>query len=96
MAERVTREVIPLSINDGRAIVVDGQDATIPPGVSSQATGSVIKALAGVYPSRVLFIQDGTQWRRVADDEVVALANRQTYRTEAPPVFRSAPRLSFD
>ncbi len=96
LAERVTRDATPLSINDGRTIVVDGQDATIPPGVRRQCTGAAVKALAGVYPSRILFIQEGTQWRRVADDEVVTMANQQTYRTEAQPVFRSAPRLSID
>jgi|TARA_B100000315_G_C14572453_1_gene586292 hypothetical protein len=96
LAERVTRKVTPLSISDGRSIVVDGQDATIPPGVSNRCDGAAIKALAGVYHSRVLFIQEGSQWRRVADGEVVTMSKKQTYRTEAQPVFRSAPRLSID
>jgi hypothetical protein len=41
-------------------------------------------------------IQEGQHWRRLNDDEVVELADKQSYRTEEAPVFRSAPRLTVD
>jgi hypothetical protein len=77
--------------------VVNGRPALLPLGTGKQCTGAAIKALAGLYRGRILFIQGGQQWRRLNDDdEVVELADKQSYRTEEAPVFRSAPRLTVD
>ena len=97
LADRVRKEMPSMSLRDSRAIVVDGRQAELPLGVGNRCTGSAIKALAGVYRGRILFIQEGEQWRRVNDDQVVEMADKQSYRTEErPPDFRSAPRLTID
>lgn len=96
LAARVRKEMPSLRLSDGRSIEVDGQQAELPLGVRRSCTGAAIKALAGVYRGRILFIQEGEEWKRVNDEEVVEIADKQTYRTEERPVFRSAPQLTVD
>lgn len=96
LATRAHKDIASMRLSDSRSVVVDGQPAQLPLGIGKQCTGAAIKALAGVYRGRILFIQEGQQWRRLNDDEVVDLADKQSYRTEEAPVFRSAPRLTVD
>jgi hypothetical protein len=96
LATRVHKDIASMTLSDSRSIVVDGRPAQLPLGTGKQCTGAAIKALAGVYRGRILFIQEGRQWRRLNDDEAVELADKQSYRTEEAPVFRSAPRLTVD
>jgi hypothetical protein len=96
LASRVHKDIASMRLSDSRSIVVDGRPAQLPLGTGKQCTGAAIKALAGVYRGRILFLQEGQQWRRLNDDEVVELADKQSYRTEEAPVFRSAPRLTVD
>jgi hypothetical protein len=96
LASRAHQDIASLNLSDSRSIVVDGRPAQLPLGTGKKCTGAAIKALAGVYRGRILFIQEGQHWRRLNDDEVVELADKQSYRTEEAPVFRSAPRLTVD
>lgn len=96
LADRISKGTPALKLADGRALVVDGQNVELPMGSSERLTGAAIKAVAGIYRGRILFIRQDEHWRRVSDEEPVKVSDQESFRTEAPPVFQSAPRFTLD